>query len=438
MAESASHRPGAPAVPDGPGALDAPGAPGAGDGGRSRRREHPRARRVRGGRHLPGRRPQRRRLAVAAGPPGRHRRRVARRRRAQPAVGRAHPGLRGRHDPRVRRDAGGAGSGDLRSAADIRPFGSVGTRGTGTHPAHRDGAGRRGHVPVRLRPNRRRVPDDRLARRRSARDPLAATVPAQPGARHRRPRTAHSAAGGGPVPRPRLHPHPPEGARPHPVRARAVPAEHEAQAAPLPGDGVHGRPHDHAGADHLRGLLARAVHRRAAHRPVHRLRGGREPRDGRAAAVAHRARLRVRAAARHGVRRRAGRPRAPAGGVRDGARHLQPGRRGGAAHGHRRGAGRRCRLPRSRVVPQPRRRPAVARHRSRGACSGRWSGCWRSDAASGLPCPAAGTAHRTGYRPARPALAVPAAPQITPRCCRPSRAKRTAKTPRARPSARTR
>ena len=83
-------------------------------------------------------------------------------------------------------------------------------------------------------------------------------------------------------------------------------------AAAAAGDDVHGRAFDDAGLVDVRRRRAALDDRRAADRAVDHLRRDREPLHQRAEAVAGRAGLRVRPAARPGLRRRARRARAAA------------------------------------------------------------------------------------------------------------------------------
>ena len=119
--------------------------------------------------------------------------------------------------------------------------------------------------------------------------------------------------------RARLHPHRARRTGSRAVRARHLPAERSRARGAVAGQRVHGGALDHARSEHVRHRHRAAEDRRAADRAVDRLRRHREHLPVGAEAVARRAGVRVRAAARHGLRRRAQGARAAALGVRDGA-----------------------------------------------------------------------------------------------------------------------
>src|SRR5687768_14663324 len=100
----------------------------------------------------------------------------------------------------------------------------------------------------------------------------------------------------------RLHAHPAEGTRSHPVRARHLSAEPAVEDHAAAGDRVHGGAFDHARAVDLWRRLVALTHRRAADRLVDCLRRYRKPGHARIETVASRARLHVWFAARTRIR----------------------------------------------------------------------------------------------------------------------------------------
>ena len=127
--------------------------------------------------------------------------------------------------------------------------------------------------------------------------------------------------------RPGLHAHPAQGPRSHPVRGRPVPAGHALAPAAAAGDALHDRALGHARPLDAGHRVAAVVDRRAADRLLDRLRRGREPVHDRALALARRAGLPLRPAARPRVRRRPRRARHAARPVRAGPRLVQRRRR---------------------------------------------------------------------------------------------------------------
>ena len=90
------------------------------------------------------------------------------------------------------------------------------------------------------------------------------------------------------VRRPRLHTHPAQGPRPHPVRGRPVPARHALASAAGAGHPVHDRALGDARPVDARRRVTAVVDRRAADCLLDRLRRGREPVHDRAVALAWR------------------------------------------------------------------------------------------------------------------------------------------------------
>ena len=156
------------------------------------------------------------------------------------------------------------------------------------------------------------------------------------------------------VPVARLHPHPAERPRSHPVRARHLPAQPAMEDDAAASDGVHRRALDHAGPVDLRHRLAAVTDRRAADCALDRLRRDRKPPDARAEAVASRAGLHVRPVARPRICGRVEGAWLAARGISHGAGHVQPWRGGWSADGDRRGADGRGAVHEKRLVPPTR------------------------------------------------------------------------------------